>query len=60
VTHGKDRFYAFGKPYHAFVGRDASRAFITGCISDPSHLTRDLRGLSNEQMKVVPFLLDLL
>ncbi|KAL8893660.1 MAG: hypothetical protein Q9192_005052, partial [Flavoplaca navasiana] len=36
--------YGPGGPYHFFSGRDATRAFITGCF-DPPHLTPDLRGV---------------
>ena len=32
------------------AGRDASRAFVTGCFD--THLTHDLRGLSPEELKV--------
>lgn len=32
------------------AGRDASRAFITGCFE--THLTHDLRGLSKDELKV--------
>lgn len=36
------------------AGRDASRSFITGCFQ--THLTHDLRGISEEELKVCPFL----
>lgn len=35
-------------PYHIFAGRDAARAFITGCFRSPDHLTHDFRGLDPE------------
>lgn len=35
-------------PYHIFAGRDAARAFVTGCFRSPDHLTHDLRGLDPE------------
>ncbi|WFD00573.1 hypothetical protein MYAM1_003324 [Malassezia yamatoensis] len=41
--------YAQGSPYHNLAGRDASRAFTTGCFE--THLTHDLRGLSADQLK---------
>ena len=28
------KFYGAGKPYHHFVGHDASRAFATGCATE--------------------------
>ena len=36
--------YRKGSPYHNLAGRDASRAFVTGCFT--THLTHDLRGLT--------------
>jgi hypothetical protein len=33
------------------AGKDASRAFVTGCFQ-PHHLTHDLRGLSDDELKV--------
>ncbi|WFD44636.1 hypothetical protein MPSI1_003306 [Malassezia psittaci] len=41
--------YSQGSPYHNLAGRDASRAFTTGCFE--THLTHDLRGLSSDQLK---------
>lgn len=40
--------YGKGSPYHNLVGRDASRAFITGCFT--THLTHDLRGMSEKEL----------
>ncbi|RUS25659.1 hypothetical protein BC938DRAFT_471824 [Jimgerdemannia flammicorona] len=40
-----------GGSYHQFAGRDAARAWVTGCFE--THLTHDLRGLTEEQMKVL-------
>ena len=51
VTEGR-RFYGPGKSYGFFAGKDASRAFVTGCFQDPSHLSPDIRGFSKEQMNV--------
>lgn len=39
-----------GGSYHHFAGKDASRAFVTGCFR--THLTHDLRGLSDDDLKV--------
>lgn len=46
------RIYGPGGSYSFFSGRDASRAYITGCFDDPVQLTHDLRGLSDEDMSV--------
>ncbi|KAG0225848.1 hypothetical protein BGW42_004074 [Actinomortierella wolfii] len=43
VTSGGP-FYAKGGAYGFFSGKDASRAYATGCFQ--THLTHDLRGLS--------------
>lgn len=37
--------------YHFFAGRDASRAYVTGCFE--THLTHDLRGLSVEEVQQI-------
>lgn len=37
--------YGPGGPYAFFAGRDAARAFVTGCFSKPDEFTHDLRGL---------------
>ena len=42
--------YGVGGPYHFFAGRDASRAYVTGCFK--THLTHDTRGLSETQLSV--------
>ncbi|RIA97086.1 cytochrome b5-like heme/steroid binding domain-containing protein, partial [Glomus cerebriforme] len=48
VTPGK-HYYGKGGSYNFFAGRDASRAYVTGCFE--THLTHDLRGLTHEQIK---------
>ncbi|GAA5804485.1 cytochrome b5-like heme/steroid binding domain-containing protein [Helicostylum pulchrum] len=42
-------WYGKGGSYHHFAGRDAARAYITGCFED--HLTHDVRGLTPDQLK---------
>jgi dihydrofolate reductase len=37
--------------YGYFSGKDASRAYITGCFA--THLTHDLRGLSDADIEVL-------
>lgn len=46
----KRYIYGAGGSYSFFAGRDASRAYVTGCFKE--HLTHDLRGLDEEQLKV--------
>ncbi|KAJ1848853.1 hypothetical protein LPJ57_008478 [Coemansia sp. RSA 486] len=43
-------FYGPGSTYHIFVGRDASRAFGTNCLSREDHLTHDTRGLTEGEL----------
>ena len=49
VSAGK-KFYGVGKPYHHFVGRDASRAFATGCRAAEC-VSADLDGLGPSQLR---------
>lgn len=49
VTSGR-LIYGPRGSYHFFAGRDASRAFVTGCFE--THLTHDLRGLSAFDIEV--------
>lgn len=48
VTEGRSH-YGPGGGYAFFSGKDAARAYITGCFQ--THLTHDLRGLSEKQLK---------
>lgn len=41
---------AKGGSYNHFAGKDAARAFVTGCFK--SHSTYDLRGLSEKEHEV--------
>lgn len=51
VTAGK-AFYGPGKPYHNFVGRDATSAFALGC-SAPRCISASTEDLSPNQLKEV-------
>ncbi|WVQ82847.1 hypothetical protein IAT38_004982 [Cryptococcus sp. DSM 104549] len=42
------RVYGKGGSYNMMTGRDASRAFTTGCFE--THLTHDIRGLSDAEL----------
>jgi hypothetical protein len=45
------RVYGPGGGYGFFSGKDAARAFVTGCFKDD--LTHDVRGLDPNQLKVL-------
>ena len=50
VSSAGAKFYGPGKAYHHFVGRDASRAFATGCRAAEC-VSADLDGLSPSQLR---------
>jgi len=41
--------YGPGGSYHIFAGRDAARAYATGCFQ--THLTYDVRGLDDKELR---------
>jgi predicted heme/steroid binding protein len=49
VTQGA-AFYGPGTSYNGFTGRDATRAFCTGCL-EPECLIASLDGLTQKQLK---------
>ncbi|KAI8906843.1 cytochrome b5-like heme/steroid binding domain-containing protein [Gorgonomyces haynaldii] len=49
-------YYGKGGSYNSFAGKDASRAYITGCFE--THLTHDLRGLSDDELKALQTWID--
>ncbi len=49
VTEGR-RIYGPGGFYSFFSGKDASRAYVTGCFKE--HLTHDVRDFDDKQMAV--------
>lgn len=47
------RMYGPGGGYGFFSGKDAARAFVTGCFQED--LTHDIRGLDPKQLEVYQY-----
>ncbi|KAJ3343222.1 hypothetical protein HDU93_009206 [Gonapodya sp. JEL0774] len=51
VSSNRDTYGKKGQGYNMFAGRDAARAFVTGCFNpEDGHLTHDLRGLTEDEV----------
>lgn len=50
VSSNREMYARPNGAYSFFAGRDAARAFVTGCFGNEEQLTHDLRGLGEQEL----------